>query len=1408
MKIRVLSFVALGAALLTGAPVRSGLQAVPVQVSFDSLFGRGPLLEDRNGDGIVDFVNVRIVVPRAASSSDIAAAAEIGARLGYETTATDMHLVVADDEIEPASTPHPLILIGQNNKWVSSLLAENKFQPGKLLAGQGAAALVRAPFGSNDAFIIYGADEEGTLAAARALASRAPFLGKIGGPRFSTVESDVQSFLSESHISLAAVPWAKRFLADSSSETLLVSVEVPLPSQQQLEAALKAFRSLAREDQQGQGTEVLKYPGLRSLEIELSAGELRRSIRIQGAAAPMTDTVFYHSRKPSLKEIDLSNLYTIDGLFEDTNDDLIPDATDTVLILGRGSALPGVAALATRIGLESAGIRLPLTKVISQLEAVPREGHPILIETNGDLIGPLRKQAKLRAPELGAGKGMVQVVPKAVGDSAVVVVTGGDEAGLDAALDYVSQRLPHIGERGKDRPTLGDVAEEARRFLGARSASGQAASAIYKLDQIVSDLEGKDLERLEAKVFIDQASPELASFLEQRLGSKLRADELEVEVASLNIHDSVTLHEETVEFPWEVDDFWKVFREKLLPRVKSNSKVELELRVSESPEIRRKLEEQIRVELRKKARNGSFRVTVLSSHKAAFSWLTEVVAPEIKGRDIGKILVRFAELKPAAKWQLMYSKIRWLLEMYPVDEVLARDLGIPVESIDFEMKNEASPTYDVLVTDKLGNEVYRGSLDAKFVTRPFFDKFPDYDTVHVTTGWVTGSVDDEVIIDERIVTDIEKFWDHYQKETLPRVYGHIMDLYEGKPRARYAPYFGELRVDLTLSEPNFRIGIDEEIFSTLDAVHEDIYFNTITFFDVMGWMMAGEKLWHPGRILPYMRPTDKGGPGKAVIRLTGKPAGYPQVVVRFRERDGQPVERKLEIAPVDVESPRAAAVTVSHSDEGLEKLFLECKVNMERDERQALLLRALEENVDRLILSQEQAMAMVRALAELQQRGLYTEAFAYPAIRDLVFVFQVGEREATATLRSTGKKPPVKNIKALAQDYQYRGESIVQWDTPIRPEESEQIVARLDTFPEFTAYHAGRSFLGRDIWAMDVMLPVEASHWSQAKASTVKPVLLITARQHGNETSGTSHVLRLAELIATNPEYKRFLDRVNLVVHPITNPDGAAFAYELFKITPDFILHAAYLGSLGVDMTAQQWEKDPIYPEAKVRTKLWRTWLPDIFLDPHGYPKHEWIQLFAGYPAWSQARFWTRQDWHAPRGLWTSVRYVEDPRYPHHKEVALALRDYVVEGINSEPEVRAMNERMYSRYDRYGVRFAPEIYKVDYYRGVRVSQELKGSKPGSPRRTLQSLNIPVDFAERYPNVTVRFGHRIENPDETASGDWLKLVASAGFQFDLASLKYLYESTYEVKRTQVRDGDGVRFSTIRPRPARPGKRTQP
>jgi hypothetical protein len=70
-----------------------------------------------------------------------------------------------------------------------------------------------------------------------------------------------------------------------------------------------------------------------------------------------------------------------------------------------------------------------------------------------------------------------------------------------------------------------------------------------------------------------------------------------------------------------------------------------------------------------------------------------------------------------------------------------------------------------------------------------------------------------------------------------------------------------------------------------------------------------------------------------------------------------------------------------------------------------------------------------------------------------------------------------------------------------------------------------------------------------------------------------------------------------------------------------------------------------------------------------------------------------------------------------------------------------------------------------------------------------------------PDVTWDDGYT-EAPDETAHGDYLKLVSSAGLAFDLVHLKYLAQGTLHVTRTQKSGPDGVEWKVERKRPILP------
>src|SRR5262249_56058067 len=72
-----------------------------------------------------------------------------------------------------------------------------------------------------------------------------------------------------------------------------------------------------------------------------------------------------------------------------------------------------------------------------------------------------------------------------------------------------------------------------------------------------------------------------------------------------------------------------------------------------------------------------------------------------------------------------------------------------------------------------------------------------------------------------------------------------------------------------------------------------------------------------------------------------------------------------------------------------------------------------------------------------------------------------------------------------------------------------------------------------------------------------------------------------------------------------------------------------------------------------------------------------------------------------------------------------------------------------------------------------------------------------------------FSGGTEAPDETAQGEWLNLVAKAGFSYLMATVKYLRDGQYTVHRIEEDAArDAVSLTTVRIRPVLPGRTAPP
>ena len=1378
----------------------------PVPAALSDFFKPGVVFQDRNGDGAVDFVDARIVLPEQPSAAELAAASDVAARLAFETSA--MNLPVPVSRGFDAAQASPTIFVGVKSLAGSGVTLDAIGGAG-LKAGDG--AVIAFSQGGKPAVAVLGGDESGLASAAVVLAGHLPYVWDQKGPTIDKVADDVKLFLGGKGVTASSSATAAVYTRASTPEVadrLTVALQMENGGDfVKAMVALNQFKATAARD----AKRPLSYASVRALQIRVRApGSGSVSIDLPRAAAPEQGVAQAPARRPgggAKENFDLSTFYAIEGALADSDNNLIPDRVD-VLLSAEGEGSEGIIDLAARLGLESTGISLPIARTAKTLTAPESEPILVLIGTSHPVMAQLVKNNKWDPPPLQPGEGLIQLVKKAFGEKSALIVTGGDAAGVRRAVRQLAETFPNIWQRGKDRTTLDDVEDDVRKFVGGRSPAGQAAMSLYKLDKIAGQLKGKDLASARVKVFVEKAADGLADVVKRQAAADIKATSLAVEVQNLDVQKGRSLVSDDFEIPSEVDEFWTKLRARVVPGLKKKPAVVVEARLSEPPEMRRQIEQQARAELIKAgADDKATTVTVLSAYKQGYSWLYDVVRPALEGKEVDQITIKFAEIGPPAGWtqQGMYAPTRWLLEIYPIDEILASELKIDTKNIHFEMAPIGSPAYEVTATAKGGAQLFRRTFDPAIVERPFFDRFPDYEHVRVTTGWIKASVGGKAAVDERIATDPERFWDRFQSKTLPALYDHVMALSNGKPRPEDAPYFGELTVDLTLSEPEYRLPVDEEQISSMEALHEEIYFNTIHFFDVMGRFTRGAGLAYPGRIIPVMHPKADGKPGRAKISVTGFDASRPSVVVEYTERNGRSGVARLDIPKITVDRPQTLAATVRADVNGIERLDLRVKVDTEKDERDALIKRSDEFRVDRTMLSAEQAAAVFANLNALRAAGAYRDALAYHDL-GAVRVTVNWEHESkpgtdvVATLEPNGTPAPFPDIKKLLPPGLAASATspLVQWDTPIPPPEANAILAKMSSFKEATVYKVGQSYLGKDVWAMDLMPPIEASHWSQAKQSTMKPTIVYSARQHANEVSSTSHVLRMAELLLTDPVYREKLNKVNVVVHPITNADGAQLAYDLQKINPTYMLHAGYLGSLGVDVTSAQWDADPIYPESGIRPKIWRTWLPDIFLNPHGYPSHEWVQMFSEYAAWVRTRSVETRDYWTMRGWWMpGFGWLDDARYPRHKDEQMKLLGMITEYAKQVPGTVALNARAYDRYKRYSFDFDQKNFKLDFTNGVLIYKAIKGGRanPTSP-----------DFMTRNPNVTIWDGVT-EAPDETARGDWMKLVANAGLQWDKAILEYLVQGHHDVERKLDPFWNGVSLTMNRPRPPKPVKTTE-
>ncbi len=671
--------------------------------------------------------------------------------------------------------------------------------------------------------------------------------------------------------------------------------------------------------------------------------------------------------------------------------------------------------------------------------------------------------------------------------------------------------------------------------------------------------------------------------------------------------------------------------------------------LSESPERRKELEKEL-----------GGKVKIRSAYKTGFFWILEEVLPKIKGAD--RIVIRVRRVSPGKGGEILSSPNQFLYELYPVDEILSKKLRIPLDRIELVLE-ESGPLYRVEAYKK-GKSLGYFKLDPPLLRDPF----------PRVGGWVLAWRGNSTVLSKRLKTDPELAWEFYRRKFLPWLWKFIMRKTRGKPTWDKQPFFSYIEISFEAPEPDFRLGLDQELVSSTEALHDEFYFFTLYF--VAKLLKPAEKGGRlrenlfPGAVLPYMK-TSPGG-----MKFRVKVYDYRKPGIYLREKQ-------------------------------LSRFYPEGKVK----------LRLMGWDQDRLwaeldFEKKEDFILYGRGISRVKR-------IEFP--QDLLLTLRFRDRKKTFHLKGKIKSP---SCKPASPD----------WSHPLSPAQARCLATRAGY-----SYPLATSFLGRWILAVE-KISSKGPRYSPSHFSLKKPTLLLNARQHANEVSSTSYLLKF--LLDSPPA------DLNYAAIPVENPDGAYLALEMMeRENPLHSLHAGRYNALGADIGYHTKGFFPYAPEGYARAVLKRRWKADLFLNLHGYPSHEWVQQFTGYLPFPYRNYWI------PRGHFFYFSSVENPLNREFSRKSISLLKFLAKRLSSDPKLRNFNRRLYRRYYRWAQRWNPHAFKMEFVEGYNIYW-----KDG--RRVKLTSAPPI--SSEVPEFT----------DETASGDFLRYLIYCGIQYLRAHAEFL------------------------------------
>ena len=966
----------------------------------------------------------------------------------------------------------------------------------------------------------------------------------------------------------------------------------------------------------------------------------------------------------------LETLFTKGEFLTDNNLDQLPDEMNVCIVVDPAAGREIVAAacnLAFRLGMETTAYDGRL--LYTSDEEVPAGKNVIRF----------------------TGAGPDCAMTWHAGDEITEVEITGRGTGLLDFTAYVCEHFPQQGPFDTWADRLMEIAEGLRM----RTVDGQLAY----------------LKTLGDNETVAYVNPEFTEYGDRLTDAFPKAQ-------FVSYKDNELRYEHEYDIEWEVDALKEMLETRIYPAVHTGDRVTIRAAVSEDKEVRAEIADEIRARLESSGADIED-ITVLCSYKQGYSWLDEQFVPSAlnAGRP-DRIEVYFKEFLPpgVTEWNDEFGAIpnynniggdpdhwydmpiRFLQELYPVEDAIVARTGIEPDNVIFrKYEGDEDITYYARALDSDGRVLFEDRYLCAYDERPYLDMYPGMGKVHPSTGYVRAYVNGSKVAEERIKSDVENIWDVFQQKMLPELKEYSDSKLGDRDPIENQPYFSRMVIEASVSEPNEHLASREDLFSSLDALHEDFYFVATDFFKNYGYEKCGQVADAPGLILPKIQ--------KAYGKPTLKVSVY-----------GQCAE-----TPVIKSAAAEIVPSLSREDAGayIRQLSWE-------DGRLNMLI-----DVD----GAEEAV--VKAYAQLLAQGVLELSGRIENTGRITFAVNGTTFEAVVP----DQAPAVK-------DTDIRDIDISEYDL-IGYEQGISIIDQLKRVPGISVYRTTRSYLGRELYAVEFM-PDREGYVSRTKRITSYPTELINCRHHANEVSSTNSAFMLIRDILTLDKYKDITEHMNLVIVPMENVDGTAIHYELQKDNPTWKLHIARFNAIGKEFYHDHFKIDTMHTESYGLTRLFMRLLPDFVIDNHGVPSHEWEQQFSGYTSPSFKGFWL------PRSLLYGYFYhIKGDGYESNIRLCEKMQDVIADDYLNNEEVTRENKLWARQFEKYAHGWMPNMFPADYYKNM-INYWIGSTY--NPEHRYPSIRYPWILSVDYVS---------EVADETAQGEYLNRCARAHLAHDHA-----------------------------------------